>query len=244
MLMEEITSVAFEKAKKEVKTVIFPVGSVEAHGPHLPLATDLYTIYEVCKKVSQKKKVLIAPPLYYGLCRSTGSLPGTISLTGEVLKKLMFNLFHQFYLAGFKNFMVLSGHAGGTHNAYLIDAAESFISIVPYCNFFVADIFQLLKPCLKELGIPEEDSHAGEWETSLMLYLRPDLVKEGGFEDYPKFPKFRIVSDKEKYWSTGIWGDPRKASLEKGKQMVDWLVQFLIKEIEKMEQELEEKCFL
>jgi len=80
MLMENITSKEFEELKKDTKTVIIPIGSIEAHGPHLPLATDLYTIYEICKLVAQKIKVLVAPPLYYGLCRSTKPLPGTLSL--------------------------------------------------------------------------------------------------------------------------------------------------------------------
>lgn len=237
MLMENITSKEFEELKKDTKTVIIPIGSIEAHGPHLPLATDLYTIYEICKLVAQKIKVLVAPPLYYGLCRSTKPLPGTLSLKGEVLKALVFNLLSEFYRQGFKNFFILSGHAGGTHIAYLVDTAEAFIDLHKDIKIFVADIFQLLKPVLEELNIPESDSHAGEWETSLIFYFKPELVKEGAFEDYPKFPKFRIVEDKEKYWSSGIWGNPLKASAEKGKILAEKLTEILIKEIKTLEEE-------
>ncbi|MCD6490048.1 MAG: creatininase family protein [Thermodesulfobacterium sp.] len=238
MLMEALTSEEFEKLKKETKTVVIPVGSVEAHGPHLPLATDLYTIYEVCKLVAEKIKVVIAPPLYYGLCRSTRPLPGTLSLKGEVLKAVLLNIISEFYRCGFRNFFILSGHAGGTHVAYLIDTAETFIEIHRDVKFFVADIYKLLKPILDELNIPENDSHAGEWETSLILYFKPELVKEGGFEDYPAFPKFRVVAEKEKYWSSGIWGNPLKASKEKGKILAEKLVKILVKEIELLEKEV------
>jgi len=237
MLMEEITSKEFEEIKKETKTVIIPVGSIEAHGPHLPLATDLYTIYEVCKLVANKIKVLIAPPLYYGLCRSTKPLPGTLSIKGEILKTFLLNVLSEFYRQGFKNFFILSGHAGGTHKAYLIDTAETFIETHRETKFFVADIYQLLKPVLEELKIPEKDSHAGEWEASLILYFKPELVKEGAFEDYPNFPKFRVVAEKEKYWSSGIWGNPLKATKEKGKILAEKLAQILIKEIELIEKE-------
>ncbi|WP_038055498.1 creatininase family protein [Thermodesulfobacterium hydrogeniphilum] len=237
MLVEEITSEEFEKAKSEIKTVIIPVGSIEAHGPHLPLATDLYTIYEVCKVLSQKIKILVAPPVYYGLCRSTYPLAGTISIKGELLKALIFNIISEFYRQNFRNFFILSGHAGGTHSAYLIDAAEAFLELHPEAKFFVANIYQLLIPFLKEIGIPERDSHAGEWEVSLIKYFKPHLVKGEGFEDYPDFPKFRVVADKKKYWPSGIWGNPLKASEKKGKILVERLVQFLIKEIKRMEEE-------
>ncbi|PMP69191.1 MAG: creatininase [Thermodesulfobacterium geofontis] len=237
MLMEYLTSKEFEKLKKETKTVIIPIGSIEAHGPHLPLATDLYTIYEICKLVAQKIKVLVAPPLYYGLCRSTKPLAGTISIKGEILKTLLLNIISEFYRQGFRNFFILSGHAGGTHKAYLIDTAETFIEMHDDAKFFVADIYQLLKPVLEELKIFENDSHAGEWETSLILYFKPELVKEGAFEDYPNFPKFRVVADKKKYWSSGIWGNPLKASKEKGKFLANKLVEILVKEIKDLESE-------
>lgn len=237
MLIEAITSYEFKDAKKEIKTVIIPVGSIEAHGPHLPLATDLYTIYEICKKLSERIKVFVAPPVYYGLCRSTHPLPGTISLKGEVLKALILNIISEFYRHDLKNFLILSGHAGGTHTAYLVDAAETFIEAHPDTKFLVANICQLLKNVFRELNIPESDSHAGEWETSLILYLKPDLVKNGAFEDYPKFPKFRVVAEKQKYWLTGIWGNPLKASFEKGKIMTEKLIKILKTEIEKLENE-------
>ncbi len=235
MIIEEISSVEFEEAiKSGVKTVLIPVGSVEAHGPHLPLATDLYTIYEVCKEVAKKIKVMVAPPLYYGLCRSTRNIPGTISIRGEILKALLFNILSELYRWGLRNFFILSGHAGGTHGAYLLDAAETFIESQRDAKLFVADIIKMLTPFLKELDIPPEDSHAGEWETSMIMHLKPELVKTGGFEDYPKFPKFRVVYEKEKYWSTGIWGNPLKASPEKGKILVEKLALFLIEEIKKI----------
>ncbi|MCS7278811.1 MAG: creatininase family protein [Thermodesulfobacteriaceae bacterium] len=235
MLIEELTSEEFKELSKEIKTIIIPIGSIESHGPHLPLATDLYTIYEVCKKLIQEVKVFIAPPIYYGLCRSTKPLYGTISLKGEVLKNLLLNLLSEFYRQGFKNFFILSGHAGKTHLAYIIDTAETFLEEAKEVKFFVADIYQLLKKVLTELKISESDSHAGEWETSLIMYLKPELVKKGGFEDYPCFPKFRVVHEKEKYWSSGIWGNPEKASFEKGKRMVEALIEILKREIQEME---------
>ena len=235
MLVEEITSKEFEEALKTVKAVIIPVGSVEAHGPHLPIATDLYTIYEVCKALSKEVDVLVAPPVYYGLCRSTRRLPGTVSIRGEVLKALLLDIFSEFWDFGIKNFFVLSGHAGGTHNAFILDAVENFLENHKDANFFVANIYELLKPALEELEIPFNDSHAGEWEASLIMYFKPELVKGKGYEDYPKFPKFWVTSDKKKYWPSGIWGNPLKATPEKGKILAKRLIDILKAELKKLE---------
>ncbi len=229
MQIEELTSEEFKNLRETIKSVIIPIGSIEAHGPHLPLGTDLFTIYEISKRLIKDVKIFLSPPIYFGLCRSTKNLPGTITLRGETLKILLLDLFESFYFQGLRNFIVLSGHAGGTHNAYLIDAAETFLEKYEEARFLVADIIKLLKDILKELGIPEEDSHAGEWETSLMLYLKNELVRDLSlaFEDYPQFPKFWVVRDKEKYWPSGIWGNPLKASKEKGKLLSERLLQKL-----------------
>jgi len=219
MQLENLTSEEFEALRKEIKTVIIPVGVIESHGPHLPLGTDVFTIYETCKLLVKEVKTFLAPPLFYGLCRSTKHLPGTLTLRGETLKNLLFDLLESLYFQGMRRFVILSGHAGGTHNAFLIDTAEAFLEKYKDARFIVADILKLLKESLKDFGIPESDSHAGEWETSLMLYLKGELVKslDKAFEDYPTFPKYQVVREKEKYWASGIWGNPHQASFEKGK---------------------------
>ncbi|MCX7613333.1 MAG: creatininase family protein [Caldimicrobium sp.] len=234
MLIESMTTEEFSKLVQRIKTVIIPIGSIEAHGPHLPLATDLYTIYEICKRLIQEIPLFLAPPIYYGLCRSTRNLPGTISIRGETLKALLTDIIHSLYQKGLRNFIILSGHAGGTHNAFLIDAAESTLETLVEGRFLVADIYTLLKKDLLALGFEEDDSHAGEWETSLMLYLRSELVQnlDQAFEDYPRFPKYQIVREKDKFWASGIWGDPRKATSEKGKLLVDHLLLNLKRHIE------------
>jgi creatinine amidohydrolase len=216
MLIEEMTSEEFKASLQHTDKVIIPIGSVEAHGPHLPLATDLYTINELCKLAVKEVNALLAPPIYYGLCRSTHGLSGTISIRGETLKQLLLDILCELYLFGLKKFIILSGHAGGTHLCYLVDACEEFVRNHPETKAFVANICDLLKEAFSELNIPSSDSHAGEWETSLILYLKPHLVKEGGFEDYPKFPRHWVVSNKKEYWSSGIWGRPNLASAKKG----------------------------
>jgi creatinine amidohydrolase len=69
----------------------------------------------------------------------------------------------------------------------------------------------------------------------MVLYLAPDLVKGRSPEEYPKLPKPFTVRDKVKYWPGGVWGNPRKATVEKGEQAVNLIVGKLVEIIGKME---------
>jgi hypothetical protein len=72
------------------------------------------------------------------------------------------NILSEFYRWGLRNFFILSGHAGGTHVSYLIDSAETFVDIHPDTKFFVADIYKLLQPFLKDL--PENPYELFYWK--------------------------------------------------------------------------------
>jgi len=89
MIMEEMTMTEFEKGLEKTRTVIIPIGTVEEHGPHLPLATDTIQAMELAKQVSQRMNVFIAPPLHYGFCRSTRCHPGTIGISAGALRMMM-----------------------------------------------------------------------------------------------------------------------------------------------------------
>jgi len=77
----------------------------------------------------------------------------------------------------------------------------------------------------------EGDSHAGEIETSRIMYLYPHLVKGTSAREFPCFPKGILVRDKRKYWSNGVWGDPSKASVEKGKLIHDLVAKKLAEHV-------------
>ena len=71
MILENATMAEFTKHLKKTKTIIFPFGTVEEHGRHLPLNTDTLIVYELLKRAAKKRKVFVAPPVYYGVCTST-----------------------------------------------------------------------------------------------------------------------------------------------------------------------------
>lgn len=219
MIIEEITSSDFLSGLEKTRTVLIPVGATEGHGAHLPLGTDSFQAIDVCRRLAERRPVFVAPPILYGVCRSTSQHPGTLGLRTETLKSLVLDITESLYRQGLRNFVLLSGHAGGTHNATLLDAGERLLERLPEARIAVVTEYDLASGEGRGLIETAGDAHAGEIEASRMLSTRPHLVKEGLSEDYPRFPKHILVRNKQHFWPSGVWGDPTKASPEKGSQI-------------------------
>lgn len=227
MNIEEITSTDFLEGLEKTQTVLIPVGATEGHGAHLPLGTDSFQALDVCQRLAEQRALFVAPLISYGVCRSTGQHPGTLSIRTETLKCLMIDIVEALYRQGLRNFVVLSGHAGGTHNAVLIDAGEALLNLLPEAKIAVVTEYDLVAGEGDGLVETVGDSHAGEIETSRILATRPHLVKTGSVEAYPGFAKHILVRNKKAYWPSAVWGDPGKASAEKGVKIEELVVKAL-----------------
>ncbi len=228
MILENITMEDFKRHLKKTKTVIFPFGTVEEHGKHLPLNTDTLIVYEILKRLIKKRKVFLAPPVYYGVCTSTNQHPGTISISAETLRRLTYDLVKDAYNKGLRNFILISGHGGGLHMYAIKEVAEVLIEELKGAKIAVISPYDVLRKELSELAETPNDSHAGEIETSLVLALAPELVKGRSKEEYPKMPKPFVVKNKLRYWRGGVWGDPGKASREKGEEAIRLIIQKVV----------------
>ena len=193
MIIEEITSQDFLEGLTKTRTVLIPVGATEGHGAHLPLGTDSFQAVDVCRRLAERRSLFVAPPIAYGVCRSTSQHPGTLSIRTETLKSLLTDIVQALYRQGLRNFVVLSGHAGGTHNAALLDAGECLLTLLPEVKIAVVTEYDLAAEEGKGLIETAGDSHAGEIEASRMLATRPHLVKEGAVEACPAFPRHILV---------------------------------------------------
>ncbi len=228
MLIEEMTMTEFEAGLLRTRTLVIPFGSVEEHGPHLPLSTDTIEAYEVCKRASLEIALFVAPPIHYGNCRSTACHPGTISISTHTLKSLLKDIVRSLRTQGLRNFIAISGHAGGAHCMALQEAGEELIA--EFSDIFMAVVTELDLARQEGRGLIETpgDSHAGEIETSRILNSHPHLVKGSAPAEIPCFPTGILVRDKRRYWPGGIWGDPAKASAEKGARLEELVVNKLV----------------
>ncbi|HBA72028.1 MAG TPA: creatininase, partial [Geobacter sp.] len=142
MIISDMTMPEFEAGLTRTRIVLIPFGSVEEHGPHLPLSTDTFEAYQVCIKAAERRPLFVAPPIHYGNCRSSACHPGTISITTTTLKSLFIDIVKSLRGHGLDTFIALSGHAGGAHGMALQDAGEELIAC--YDDISVAVVTEFL----------------------------------------------------------------------------------------------------
>ncbi len=235
MIVTNITMEAFERGLSRTRTVIVPFGSVEEHGMHLPLGTDTFHAYELAKKTASKIPVFVMPPMWYGLCRSTSMHPGTIGISSTSLRMVVMDMCRSMYGQGLRNFILLSGHAGGTHMSTILDSADTLMEELQDARFAVLSILDLIAGLEKGIVETKGDAHAGEVETSLIQYLKPDLIDGSSPREFPQFPKFILVRNKVRYWPGGVWGDPSKSSPLKGSRILEEEAELLVGLVKTME---------
>ncbi len=225
----------FSAGLAETRTVIVPFGSTEEHGLHLPLDTDTLQAVRVAWQLARLRRIFVAPAIHYGVCRSTHNHPGTLSISTATLKALTVDIVSALYRQGLRNFILLSGHADGTHMATLTDAGEDLLQKYADVNIAVVTEYMLANEAGRHLIETAGDAHAGEIETSRLLYSHPDLVKGMSPAERPNFPKGLLVRDKQRFWPGGVWGDPGKATPEKGRLIEELVVSKLAELADQLE---------
>ncbi len=236
-LLEEMSWAEIEKGFEQTRTVILPVGATEEHGPHLPTFTDTIQALEVAKAAALKHDVFLAPPLHYGVCRSTRGFPGTITVGHDALRAYAKDLLLSFSDSGFEKVLILTGHAGGLHMAALEEACQMAVEERDF-RVSLVSLFDLID--FKTVETPG-DGHAGEVETSLMMVIRKDLVMGRPEKHFPIRPRFLIQRDVRYLMGNGIMGNPRPATIEKGKAFFEMAVQGVIGALEELESFSEKK---
>jgi creatinine amidohydrolase len=237
MNIHDMTMKEFKDGLKKTKTLIVPYGTIEAHGTHLPLSTDTIAMVRACEEAAKKRPVFVAPPVHYGVCTSSGQHPGTLSITPETLRRLTIDIVRDAAKKGLKKFILISGHGGGIHTFAMKEAGEIIKAEIKGIEVAALTIYEIIGKEAEEIAESEGDSHAGELETSLMLFLNPELVKGRSKKERPKFKRPFIAADKLKYWPGAVNGDPKLATSEKGERFFKVMVEKtaeLIREIEKL----------
>jgi creatinine amidohydrolase len=234
MLLSEMTMTQFARRREEVTTAILPVGALEEHGSHLPLGLDAMHALALAQETERVFPCFVAPPLYYGLCRSTSQHPGTVGISGNTLRALIHDIALSLRSQGIHNLCIITGHASPAHQAALVEAGEGLLKASDL-QVAVVCVLDLLEAAQDFLECPG-DSHAGEVETSLALHLWPNLVQGSAPEEYPTFPRFLLTREKLKHWPGGVWGNPALASADKGRRLLEIEVTALCRVLSALEQ--------
>lgn len=177
---DELTTSDWNKAlEKSSKTCILPIGILEKHGPHSPLGTDLIHVREVAARAVKNEYAVLFPDYFYGQINEARQQPGTFALPSHLIYELLEATCDEIARNGFNKIVILNGHGGNPE----------------FLRFFMQSQLNKRKNYAVFLYTPEQDAaynekfkklsktdqsvdmHAGERETSTLLYLRPDVMQ-------------------------------------------------------------------
>ncbi|HIK15171.1 MAG TPA: creatininase family protein [Leptolyngbyaceae cyanobacterium M33_DOE_097] len=236
---------------KQDVVIIQPIGAIEQHGPHLPLAVDAAISQAVLgKALAQLDPAIPAyalPTQCYGKSNEHWHFPGTISLTAQTLTALLMETGESLYRAGFRKWVLMNAH-GGQPQVMDIVARDLHQR---YEDFLVFPLFVWRVPnCAAELLTPVElefGIHAGDAETSVMLSILPDQVRMNrAVTEYPpELPPDSLLSMEGALpfaWvmrdltQSGVLGDAKAATSAKGDRLMNSLVEGWVKAIKDIHQ--------
>ena len=186
-LWAEMTMPELAAAQRRGDVVLLPVGAIEQHGPHLPVDTDISGAYETACAVSAELDcAIVAPPVWWGASGAHRGFAGVLSLRHETLYSLLLDLCSSILDQGFAKLVLVVGHATNKPVAALIldRLASDRGAGVMQLNYL-----ELARETFQRIRVSESgDSHAGELETAVQMYLRPGRIDPSGVPAHPIDP--------------------------------------------------------
>jgi creatinine amidohydrolase/Fe(II)-dependent formamide hydrolase-like protein len=222
-------------------TIVLSFGAVEQHGHHLPMGTDSILGDELGRALADRLDAFHAPTIRVGCSRHHLAFPGTMSIEEETFHAVVVDVVRGWANHGFKRIVLLPTH-GGNFNP-LAGAMERLGPVKGVRVIAVTDLSLLMNATLgtgAELGVSSEDGglHGGEWETSMMLALRPELVRMddavAGYKGDLESGLARFIGEGvHALTDTGVFGDPSGASAEHGRVYVERLLELVVELVER-----------
>ena len=241
-LWGELTWPEARERFEKVDIALLPVGSIEQHGPHLPLDTDAFDANYLALRVAEAcsdPKPLVLPCISYGVSYSHDEFKGTISISNDALAKLVYDIGISISKNGVKKLVIINAHGGNSpalnYAAQMINRDAHIFVCVDTGETSDVDIYSLVET--------PNDVHAGEIETSTSLAVRPHLVNmDQARREVPEFSSryLDFTSRRGVLWyaytrkisHSGVMGDPTKASAKKGKKIWEIMITHLVALVE------------
>lgn len=248
MIWRNLTSKEIGALDKTIP-VIIPIGAIEQHGPHLNVETDILISEYFCHKLNDEmpEDVLILPSIDICCSEHHMDFPGTLTVSHETLMAYLKDVLASVSANGFKNIIIFNGHGGNQAIGSVV--VESFGVKNPDCNLAIMtwwkiagkELFNITETGLFGVG------HACEFETSLLQYIEGNNVREEEIVNGPvsktfdwaaadliRGSKALLHRSMKEHTENGVYGDPRVASYEKGKKIVEAVMKNFVPMIKDM----------
>jgi creatinine amidohydrolase len=215
------------KIIKKQKAVIIPVGSIEQHGPHLPVSTDSDIVSEVARRVSEKCNFLLLPTISYGVSFEHAPF-FNLSLKRQTLEQLLIDICLSLSSNDINSIFILNGHHGNQKALENLSKKINRLS-KKKVRVFVFSYWHFMK---------HEFDHAGFVETSLMLAISKKVKMKRSqkgliTKNLSKREKSRLAKRASKSFPSvtrnGVWGDPTKSTAKDGKKFLAEIVRNIAK---------------
>ena len=230
--------IAAEQARGR-DTVVIAFGATEQHGPHMPLATDALIGDHLAELVADELDAFLAPTVRFGCSEHHLEFPGTISISAGTFHGLVADIVASLAQGGFQRVILLPTHGG---NFGPLGEAIGRLGPDPGIEVrALTDVRALL--AIAQVGVDEHSVpmgegglHAGEWETSMMQAVHPEMVREdrceGGFTGDPQEAIGALFSSGTRAVAeNGVIGDPRQASAEHGERYWDEVLRITLQTV-------------
>lgn len=244
--MADMTYPEIERAARDGAVVLWALGVIEQHGPHLPLGTDIYVpaaiLAEARRLLAERGvKTVTVPPFYWGVNLASASFAGSFDVRPEIMRELVVDVLAHLKRDGFSRVFCLSGHGEALHNqtlfAGLCKGSEAagiagYVLLPPSSaqrfGYDLADPHLALTETIPSEPSEYLDIHAGSWETSLLWGLYPEVVRSEvvptlpptnfGFPDLQEWRQGRELARRKT--PDGYFGQPAEADPQRGHAIV------------------------
>lgn len=255
VMLHEFTRPAFEEYLREEKNpvAIIALGSIEQHGPHLPLGTDSLCAVKVAEQVARQTNSIVVHPCWPGYSPHHMAFAGTITFSSETLMGIILDTVDSLAQHGLRKILLLNAHGGNAqvaaHAARIASRESGAMVLMPQ--------MPPRDPDALKKAVMDVDFHSGPGETGVALALFPELVEMDrvkGFEPTASFPEqvealrdldapdlairaqliMAYIGDTHEFTSSGVYGfgDPNDADADRARQNIKEWVGALVRLIE------------
>jgi creatinine amidohydrolase len=220
-------------------TVVIAFGATEQHGPHMPLATDALIGDHLARLVADELDAFVAPTVRVGCSEHHLEFPGTLSVSAETFHAVVADLVRSLARGGFRRVVLLPTHGGNFGPlAEAIDKLGPIEGVQLRALTDLGALMAIAQLGADEFGVPlnEGGLHAGEWETSMLETIHPDLVhhergQPGYTGDLESAIQAVFTEGVHRLAPNGVLGDPSQASPEHGQRYWDKVLSVALAEI-------------